>query len=204
MTMSSLESSSGPGAASPLVIRTRAMRASANTTPTKERLPSPGEAGTKLVNNSSPSTPKYSISELAPRFPFLEPPGWSTSEKTAPNPVVVADMLGLPGTEKSTSVMLLPMALNSRTGLNACKIASYVGLPKVVATPESGACTTRVQGVVKRAPRFRKPVNGVGTTAVAAEPPPSQLISRRPPASGPAALPLLGAPSAARNPSTEL
>ena len=95
MTMSCVPSSFGPGAASPLVIRTRAMRASSKTMPKKERLPSPGEAGTKLLKSSPPSVPKYSISVLALRFPFLLPgplpSGRSTSVKTAPNPVVVAD-----------------------------------------------------------------------------------------------------------------
>ena len=68
-TMSCLRSSSGPGATLPLVIRTRAMRASSNTMPKKERLPSPGEDGTKLVNSNLPSAPKYLISVLARRFP---------------------------------------------------------------------------------------------------------------------------------------
>ena len=64
-------SSSGPGATSPAVIRTRAMRASSNTMPKKERPPSPGEAGTKLLNNSLPSASKYSISVLALRVSAL-------------------------------------------------------------------------------------------------------------------------------------
>ena len=62
--------------------------------PKKERLPSPGEAGTKLLNSTLPSAPKYSISVLAPRFPLFLlgplPSGWSTSVKTAPKPVTVA------------------------------------------------------------------------------------------------------------------
>ena len=44
--------SPGPGAASPLVIRTQAMHASSNTIPKKERPPSPGEAGTLLLNSN--------------------------------------------------------------------------------------------------------------------------------------------------------
>ena len=70
MTMSFL-SSFRPGRDSPVVIRTRAISGSSNTMPKKDRLPSPGEAGTKLLNNSSPSTPKYSISVLDPRLPFF-------------------------------------------------------------------------------------------------------------------------------------
>ena len=47
MTMSWVPSSFGPGAASPLVMHTRVIRGSVKTMPKKERLPSPGEAGTK-------------------------------------------------------------------------------------------------------------------------------------------------------------
>ena len=66
MTMSFSPSSSGPGATLPVVIRTRAMRASSNTIPKKDRLPSPGEAGTKPLKISLPSTSKYSSRVLAP------------------------------------------------------------------------------------------------------------------------------------------
>src|SRR5262249_39265171 len=103
-TMSCFLPSSGPGATAPLVIRTRAMRASSKTMPKKDRLASPGEAGTELLKSRSPSAPKYSIIVLALRFPLFSPdrlpPGWSTSVKTAPNPVVVAGLLPPPGTEK--------------------------------------------------------------------------------------------------------
>ena len=51
MTMSCLRSSFGPGATLPVVIRTDAMRASSNTIPKKDRFPSPGEAGTKLLKD---------------------------------------------------------------------------------------------------------------------------------------------------------
>ena len=75
MTMSFFHHHPAPGRTLPLVIRTRAMRASSNTMPKKERLPSPGEAGTKPLNSSLPSTSKYSISVLALRFPrFLSGP----------------------------------------------------------------------------------------------------------------------------------
>ena len=49
---------------------------------------------------------------------------------------------------------------------------------------------------------LRNPLKGVPAGAVALEPPPSQLISRRPPARGPGALPLTGLPMLARNRST--
>src|SRR5262245_43623963 len=53
------------------------------------------------------------------------------------------------------------------------------------------------------APRvLKKTVNGVPPGADVVAPPPSQLISRRPLVKGPAALPLLGLPTAARNAST--
>ena len=104
MTMSCVPSSFGPGAASPLVIRTRAMRASVKTMPKKERLPSPGEAGTKLLKISPPSVPKHSMRVLAWRFPFLLPgplpSGRSTSVKTAPKPLTFAGTVPLdPGTK---------------------------------------------------------------------------------------------------------
>src|SRR5437667_1443843 len=95
-------------------------------------------------------------------------------------------------------------------------MAPYVGLLNRPARPPGGnrtgsavggACTNPVpSGVVKSAPRVtRKPSNGFPATAVVwLLPPPSQLISRRPLGSGPRALPLFGAPSAARYASTEL
>ena len=58
--MSCLSSSSVPGVVSPAVIRTLAMRASSNVMPKNDKPPSPGEAGTKLLNNSRPSIPKNS------------------------------------------------------------------------------------------------------------------------------------------------
>src|SRR3954451_6560488 len=67
----------------------------------------------------------------------------------------------------------------------------------------TGVCKKPVPGVVNVPPRiFWKTVNGDGPGAVTVEPPPSQLISRRPPANGPGALPLLGLPSWARKAST--
>src|SRR3954471_21927888 len=63
----------------------------------------------------------------------------------------------------------------------------------------TGVCKKPVPGVVNVPPRvFWKAVNGDGPGAVTVEPPPSQLISRRLPASGPGALPLSGFPSWAR------
>ena len=64
MTMSCWRSSFGPGATLPAVIRTDAMRASSNLMPKKDRLPSPGEAGTELLNSSLPFLSKYSMSVL--------------------------------------------------------------------------------------------------------------------------------------------
>jgi hypothetical protein len=55
--------------------------------------------------------------------------------KTAPNPLVVAGVLLPPGMKKSTSVMLLPMALNSRRALNVLKMVPYVGLLNRPASP---------------------------------------------------------------------
>src|SRR5206468_11028706 len=63
-------------------------------------------------------------------------------------------MLPPPGTKKSTSVMLLPIALNSRDRLNALKIVPYVGLLNTFtsASPAGGAWTNPVPSVVKSAP----------------------------------------------------
>src|SRR4030095_2578606 len=72
------------------------------------------------------------------------------------------------------------------------------------ARPEGGAWMKPLPGagVVNCAPRvLRNPLNGVPEIVVA-WPPPSQLISRRPVVSGPAVMPLLGSPSAARKAST--
>ena len=95
----------------------------------KDRFPSPGEAGALLMKSNSPWMPKYSMKVLAKRFPVLSlgvlPSGESTSVKTTPNPVEVAGVLPLlPGTENSTSVTLLPIGENSRSGLNAWKIVA--------------------------------------------------------------------------------
>src|SRR4029434_278960 len=98
----------------PLVIRTKKTRSPAsNPTPKKERLSLgvvPGR--TKRLNSSEPLTSKYSIFVMLSR---------STSVKTAPNPSTVADV-GVPGTKKSTSVILLSKAVKSRSGLKVLKI----------------------------------------------------------------------------------
>ena len=73
MTMSCLSSSSGPGVESPVVIRTEAIRASANLIPRNERLFWPGAAGAKLLYKSRPLTSKYSTNVLAPRLPCFRP-----------------------------------------------------------------------------------------------------------------------------------
>src|SRR5262249_2011341 len=124
--------------------------ASSNTTPKKERLASPGEAGTKLLNKSLPYASKYSISVLASRFPFFfpgpVPSGRSTSVKTAPKPRTVAGSPPLvPGTKNKASVILLPTGVNNRDGLKVLKVLPYVGLLKSTSRPpwgppDAGAC----------------------------------------------------------------
>src|SRR6516225_6452064 len=103
------------------------MIGSSNKTPKKEKVASPGEAGTKLLNSALPSTPKHSISVLAPRLPLFLlgplPSGRSTSEKTAPKPRIVAGTAPLlPGRKNAASVTLLPTGVNNRDGLNVPKI----------------------------------------------------------------------------------
>ena len=126
MTMSCCLSSFGPGATSPVLIRTDAMRASSNLMAKKDRFPSPGEAATELLNISLPFLSKYSMSVLAlwvvPVALSGLPSGWSTSVNTAPKPLTVAGALPLvPGMEKDASVMLLPTGVNNRDALNALK-----------------------------------------------------------------------------------
>src|SRR5438876_7093947 len=91
------------------------------------------------------------------------------------------------------------------------QMVRWVGLSKRTAWPPrrppgGGACERPVPGVKNWPPRvFRNTLNGVtGTSVLTFAPPPSQLISRRPLASGPGALPLLGFPRAARKASTVL
>ena len=105
------------------------MRASSKRMPKKERLASPGEAGTKLLNINMPSRSKYSIRVLAPRgFARLPrgpiPSDSSTSVKTAPKPRTVAGVAPLvPGTKNKASVRLLPTGVNRRKGLKVPKVA---------------------------------------------------------------------------------
>ena len=100
---------------------------SLKTMPKKEKVASPGEAGTTPLNSSCLSAPKYSINVLAVRFLFLPglPFGWSTSEKTAPKPLTVARTDWPPGgtgMKNKASVMLVPAGVNNRNGLNGAKM----------------------------------------------------------------------------------
>ena len=121
--------SSGPGATLPVVIRTRAMRASSKRMPKKDRLASPGDAGTKLLNISLPSRSNYSISVLFPRgFARLKrgpiPSDSSTSVKMAPKPRTVAGWAPLvPGMKNAASVRLLPTGVIWRGALKVLNVA---------------------------------------------------------------------------------
>ena len=161
--------------------------------PKKERLPSPGEAGTKLLNNSSPSAPKYSISVLAPRFPFFWPgplpSGWSTSVKTAPKPVTVAGYdcpIGAGHEEQSFGDVAAYRGEQARgaEGAEDGAVGRIVEEPaRPLGPARGGACERPVPGVVNWPPRvFRNTLNGVTGVVVPRWrcPPPSQLISRRP------------------------
>ena len=94
--------------------------------PKKDRLPSPGEAGTKLREYKfavpvEVLDPRASVARRAARAPL--PSGWSTSVNTAPKPLTVAGAMPLvPGMEKDASVMLLPTGVNNRDGLKVLKI----------------------------------------------------------------------------------
>jgi hypothetical protein len=64
------------------LISSEAVRMLNGTMPKKERLPSPGEAGTKLLNSNSQSASKYSISVLA--LPLLGFPSAARNASTMP------------------------------------------------------------------------------------------------------------------------
>src|SRR5262249_47127846 len=121
---------------------------------------------------------------------------------TAPKPEIVAGVAPfVPGIENRPSVILLPTGTKSRGELNVVNVVPYVELPKNPTRPLSGpplggACTKPVPGVTNCPPRvFVKTLNGVPPGALVLTPPPSQLISRRPPPSGPGALALFGLPN---------
>src|SRR5262245_10221548 len=136
----------------------------------------------------------------------MDVPDRSTSENTAPNPLTPAGTVPpVPGMEKTPSVILLPIGANRRFGLKGANSAAYWALirSRLSRPPVAAAWVRPVPGVVNVAPRsvgaVRNVVKGVtgAVPLMTGGPPPSQLISRRPVASGPAALPLLGLPSAA-------
>src|SRR5262249_27837304 len=135
-------------------------------------------------------------------------PARSTSENTTPNPRTPAGTVPpVPGMEKKPSVILLPIGANRRFGLKGAKSAAYWGLirSRLSRPPVAAAWVRPVPGVVNGARRvFWNPVKGAvpAVPSITGGPPPSQLISRRPLASGPALLALFGLPSAALNAST--
>src|SRR4030095_5416031 len=186
----------------PLVIRTRKTRSPASKpTPRNERPPRFVEPGrTFWLRRSCPLTAKYSILVLLSVL---------TSVKTAPNPSTVAPV-EVPGTKKSTSVMLLSKAVKSRWGLKVLKswgnwswmlpnlTGVFVGLTLLALTRKA------VPGVKKTAPRGElrlKKLAGNSFGSAKAAGPPSQLISRRPSGNEPATLGFR-APRKARKSST--
>ena len=90
--------------------------------PKKDRLPSPGEAGTKLLNSSLVVDAEILNQRARPTVS-------TTSVKTAPNPSPllaktfwgITDPL-LPGIKNKASVMLLPTGVNNRNGLKVLKM----------------------------------------------------------------------------------
>jgi hypothetical protein len=99
------------------------------------------------------------------KYSIVVGPRRSTSENTAPKPLTPAGTVPpVPGIENSPSVMLLPMGVNSRFGLNGAKSPAYVGLmrSRLRSPPVAAAWVSPSPGVVKVAPRvFWKTVNGV-------------------------------------------
>ena len=168
ITMSCFSSSFGPGAESPVVMRTVAIRASSNLIPKNDSPLLPGEAGTKLLNKSRPLMSKNSISVLAPRlpcfFPGPLPSGWSTSLKTAPKPRTVALTLPcVPGIKNKASVMLLPTG--EQTG--APRLIKGSGLAAYdLAVSRRPNLEERFQGVLQRLsePDHRRALRDLGPT----------------------------------------
>src|SRR5262245_56426266 len=159
-TMSILPVSvAAPRGTLPLMISTLLMSWSGKMTPRNERPPL--NAGT----GNEPTLTPPALKKL--REAFAEE---STSENTAPNPVVVAGMPPfVPGTKKPTFVSVLPVGENRRGSLKVRKLAR-LGLLKFVARPDGGAWMKPVPGarVVNWAPRmFWNPLSGVGESVVA-------------------------------------
>ena len=105
------------------------MRASSNTMPKKERLPSPGEAGTKLLKISLPSR----VEVLHQRAGAARVP----APLARPDPIRLVNIgedrakatdrgwegtAIEPGTKNKASVTLLPTGVNRRKGLKALKM----------------------------------------------------------------------------------
>src|SRR5262245_42169304 len=185
----------------PLVIRTAKMRSPAsNPTPRKER-PARGPGRTLRVKSTRPAASRNSIFVLLATL---------TSVKTAPNPLTVAPV-GLPGTKKKVSTMLLSRAVNSRCGLKTLNSSGKAGcrLPKrigVFVGLELSALTWNpLPGVKNTAPRGElalKKLAGRLFGAEKASGTPSQLISRRPLGNEPATFGFSG-PRKARKASTD-
>src|SRR5262245_56383743 len=203
---SSITTTSRPGVLGPrfpLVIRTAKTRSSAsNPTPRNEREARGVVPGRTLrAKSSRPPASRNSIFVL---------PALLTSVKTAPNPLTVAPV-GLPGTKKKVSTMLLSSAVNSRCGLKTlnnwgktgCRLPKRIG---VLVGLELSALTWKpLPGVKKTAPRGElalKKLAGRLFGAEKASGTPSQLISRRPLANEPATFGFSG-PRKARKASTE-
>ena len=89
------------------------MSGEANDTPTNENEPFPSVAGA----NSECSRLSSASNNCRPLTLAR-----STSDSTTPNPRVVAAVV-VPGTKNRTSVIVLPIAVNRRCGLNASNSA---------------------------------------------------------------------------------
>ena len=113
--MSCCRSSFGPGATSPVLITTDAMRASSNTMPRKEKLPLPGDGR----NETGEDEFAVSVEVLDARASMRHARSnaiWliNICEHRAETSNCCRDRPLVPGMEKDASVMLLPTGVNKR------------------------------------------------------------------------------------------
>ena len=193
---------------SPVVIRTRAIRASLKTMPKKDRLASPRrgrddadeEQGAAICRNTRCGCWPGGCRSPPQRSASVRPV--HVREDCAEAMVVAGDgaLAARHGRNSPRSCCCRSRLKKPQRGLNVWKIVrSRCRFPNVDSRPSRVACTKPVPGVVKLAQSLweERGEEGVGTVWVTVEPRPSQLISRRPPESSrPGLLPLLTAPSA--------
>ncbi len=132
MTMSCCRSSFGPGATSPVLIRTDAMRASSNLMPKKDRLPLPGDGRNETGENESCRSCRSTGCACCLVRRASSNAIWLVNicEHRAETSYCCRAVPLVPGMEKDASVMLLPTGVNNRDRLKALKILAVGGIAK--------------------------------------------------------------------------